>query len=176
MTAKWTDFVASSVLTAAQLNDVLDNFQDVAIFCESQASGTAGGATSTGSFIKRTLNTTIVNNITSCTLTSSVVSLPAGTYLMYATAPFYQCNETKIRLQNTTAATTIALGQNVYPDGATACSVTSNVFAATTLSVTSNIELQYRATTARATAGLGNAVNFASVNEIYSQLVIIRIA
>ncbi len=49
MTAKWTDFVSGAVLTAAQLNDVLDNFQDMAIFSETQASGTDGGTFTSGS-------------------------------------------------------------------------------------------------------------------------------
>jgi hypothetical protein len=176
MAANWTAFSAGDVLTAAQLNGVVDNFADIAIFNETQASGTAGGATATGSFIKRTLNTTVVNNITGCSIASSVVTLPAGTFLMYASGPFYQCGEVKIRLQNTTAATTIGYGTNCYPDPAVACNVVSNVMTATTLSVSSTVELQYRAASVRATAGLGNLNGFGGNSEIYSQLVIVRIA
>jgi hypothetical protein len=44
MAANWTAFVAGDVLTAAQLNGVVDNFQDIAIFNETQASGTLGKA------------------------------------------------------------------------------------------------------------------------------------
>jgi hypothetical protein len=176
MAAKWTDFVSGAVLQASQLNSVLDNFSDIAIFNETQASGTAGGATVTGSFIKRTLNTTVVNNITGCSIASSVVTLPAGTFLMYASAPFYQCAEVKIRLQNTTAATTIGYGTNCYPDTTVACSTVSNVMTATTLSVSSTVELQYRAASVRASAGLGNLNGFGGNSEIYSQLVIVRIA
>jgi hypothetical protein len=176
MAAKWTDFVSGAVLEASQLNSVLDNFADIAIFNETQASGTAGGATVTGSFIKRTLNTTVVNNITGCSIASSVVTLPAGTFLMYASGPFYQCGEVKIRLQNTTAATTIGFGTNCYPDPSVACSTVSNVMTATTLSVSSTMELQYRATSARSTVGLGNNNSFGGNSEIYSQLVIVRIA
>jgi len=176
MAAKWTAFVSGAVLTAAQLNDTVDNFADIAIFNETQASGTAGGATATGSFIKRTLNTTVVNNIAGCSIASSVVTLPAGTFLMYASGPFYQCAEVKIRLQNTTAATTIGYGTNCYPDTTVACSTVSNVMTATTLSVSSTVELQYRAAAVRATAGLGNLNGFGGNSEISSQLVIVRIA
>lgn len=176
MAAKWTDFVSGAVLTADQLNSVLDNFSDIAIFNETQASGTAGGATATGSFIKRTLNTTVVNNITGCSIASSVVTLPAGTFLMYASAPFYQCGEVKIRLQNTTAATTIGFGTNGFFDNTANISGISNVMTATTLSVSSTVELQYRAALVRATAGLGNVNSFGGNSEIYSQLVIVRIA
>jgi hypothetical protein len=40
MAANWTAFVAGNVLTAAQLNGVVDNFADIAIFNETQSSGT----------------------------------------------------------------------------------------------------------------------------------------
>ena len=176
MAANWTAFVAGNVLEASQLNGVVDNFADIAIFNETQASGTAGGATATGSFIKRTLNTTVVNNITGCSIASSVVTLPAGTFLMYASAPFYQSDEVKIRLQNTTAATTIAFGTNGFGTAAAQSSVLSNVMTATTLSVSSTVELQYRAANVRASAGLGNLNGFGGNSEIYSQLVIVRIA
>jgi hypothetical protein len=63
MAANWTPFVSGAVLTASQLNGVVDNFADMAIFREEQASGTNGGTFTSGSYIKRTLNTTVVNNI-----------------------------------------------------------------------------------------------------------------
>jgi hypothetical protein len=175
MTAKWTDFVAGAVLTAAQLNDVLDNFQDVAIFNETQANGTSGGTFTSGSFTKRTLNTTVVNNIASCTLSSSVISLPAGTYQVTASAPAFQVNSHKIRLQNTSDATTIALGQNCRSNsggGTVTHSLLKTVF---TLAATKNLELQHRAENTVNTNGLGVADSF-SVDEIYSLIEIRRIA
>ena len=78
-----TTYVSGTVLTAASLND---NFNyavtvpaapDTAIFNETQASGTNGGSSATGSFIKRTLNTTTVNTITGCSIAASVITLPA---------------------------------------------------------------------------------------------------
>jgi hypothetical protein len=107
-----TTYTAGEVLTAASLND---NFTfaaanptapATAIFNETQSASTAGGTSVTGSFIKRTLNTTIVNEIASATLTSSVISLPAGTYLVTAVAPLYGSDTIKIRLRNTTDSTT----------------------------------------------------------------------
>jgi hypothetical protein len=43
MAANWTTFVDGDVLEASQLNGVVDNFADMAIFNETQASGTFGG-------------------------------------------------------------------------------------------------------------------------------------
>ena len=176
MAANWTAFVGGDVLTAAQLNGVVDNFADIAIFNETQASGTNGGTNSTGSFIKRTLNTTVVNNITGCSIASSVVTLPVGSFLMYASAPFYQTDETKIRLENTTASTTIGYGTNGFFLSSMSINGISNVMTATTLAAITTIELQYRAAAVRASYGLGNSNSFGGNSEIYSQLVIVRIA
>ena len=174
MTAKWTDFVAGNVLTAAQLNDVLDNFQDVAIFNETQASGTNGGTPTANAWTKRTLNTTQVNNIASCTLSSSVVSLPAGTYRFTAKCPTYY-QGARAHIQNTTAGTTLVLGLNQQLGFTNTVTTPNDLIGVATLSVTSNIELQYYTTLAQANTGLGSAQSF-GVSEIYSLLMIERIA
>ena len=145
-----------------------------AIFNETQASGTNGGATATGSFLKKTLNTTVTNTITSCTLTSSVISLPAGTYFFIANGTFFQCTSAQLRLQNTTAATTIQIGTNAYSASGTSIQNTTQIYGFTTLTTTSNIELQYQASVVRATNGLGVATNFG--NEVYSQIQITKVA
>jgi hypothetical protein len=175
MAAKWTAFVSGAVLTAAQLNDTVDNFADIAIFNETQASGTAGGTFTSGSYVKRTLNTTVVNNITGCSIASSVITLPAGSYQVLATAPAGAVNDHKIRIQNTTATTTIAIG------GSTSAQATDNVWNTSqvqtyfTLSVSSTIELQHRCQTTKNSNGLGIQTSFGD-SEIYSQITIIRVA
>lgn len=175
MAAYWTTFVAGNVLTAAQLNGVVDNFQDIAIFNETQASGTNGGTPTANAWTKRTLNTTQVNNIASCTLSSSVVSLPAGTYLFSAKCPsFYQ--GARARIQNTTAGTTLVLGLNQLVGYTTNATAPNDVVGVATLSATSNIELQYYTTLAEPNKGLGLAQGYTSVSEVYSNLMIVRIA
>jgi len=175
MTANWTDFVSGAVLTASQLNGVLDDFSDVAIFTEEQASGTNAGTFTSGSYAKRTLNTTVVNNIASCTLTSSVISLPAGTYQVRANSQGLLCGLHKARLQNTTAATTLAIGTTVFASNTSDGWAVSDIYTVFTLSVTSDIELQSRCATTQATNGLGSAANFGDV-EVYRQIMIRRIA
>lgn len=174
MAANWTAFVAGNVLTAAQLNGVVDNFADIAIFNETQASGTNGGTPVGSTWTKRTLNTTQVNNIASCTLTSSVVSLPAGTYLFYAKCPSYN-QGARGRIQNTTAGTTLVLGLNQFVGYTTQSTAPNDVQGIATLSATSNIELQYYSTLTSANVGLGNAQSY-GVSEVYGQLMIVRIA
>jgi hypothetical protein len=176
MAANWTAFTSGQVLTAAQLNGVVDNFQDIAIFNETQASGTAGGTFTSGSYVKRTLNTTVVNNITSCTLTSSVISLPAGTYQVFSTAPAFQVTSHQTRLRNTTDSTDIQFGSTEYSSSVGVYTQSNSILQTVfTLTATKNIELQHRCLDTRASYGFGAEAAFGN-SEIYSSITITRIA
>lgn len=175
MAANWTAFVAGDVLTAAQLNGVVDNFADMAIFSEDQATGTEGGTFTSGSWTKRTLNTTRVNNITGCSISSSVVTLAtAGTYYIRGFAPAFQVNGHQARIQNTTAATTAITGQTMYTGSGDAVLSMAIVEGILTTTVSTNIELQHRCTQTKTTNGYGAAQSITT--EVYSQLFIARIA
>jgi hypothetical protein len=175
MAANWTAFVAGNVLEASQLNGVVDNFADIAIFNETQSSATAGGSSTSGSFAKRTLNTTVVNNIAGCSIASSVVTLAtAGTYYLRGITPVYRGDQTQARLRNTTASTTIANGQGSFAAFSNAGFALCPVEAYVTISASTNIELQMRVTTSHSAEGLGIATGFDE--SIYSTLYIARIA
>jgi hypothetical protein len=172
-----TTYTAGEVLTAASLNANLDfaALGEIAIFNESQATNTNGGTFTAGSFVKRVLNTTVVNTIPSCTLTSSVISLVAGTYLVVASAPAFQCNSHQTRLQNTTAATTIQLGSTEHSGSGDVTTNRSIIQALFTLTATSNIELQHRCSNTAATQGLGVSANFGN-DVVYAQIQILAVA
>lgn len=174
MPANWTTFVAGQVLTAAQLNGVVDNFADIAIFNETQSSGTAGGGSTGSAFTKRTLNTTVVNNISGCSIATSVVTLAtAGTYVMWASTPSYQSGFTKTRIRNTTASTDAVVGQNADASNVVGCN--SIAFGIVTITASTNFEVQTWVQVTKATNGFGAAVSSGS-SEIYSQLYIARVA
>ena len=175
MAAKWTAFVSGAVLTAQQLNDTVDNFADIAIFNETQASGTNGGSSTTGSYVKRVLNTTVVNNITGCSIASSVITLPAGTFKVEASSPAFRLNSHKIRLQNTTAATTVQIGSTAFVDSASSTTTRSELQAYFTLATSSTLEIQHRVESTKADNGFGAANGFGD-SEIYSQITITRVA
>lgn len=177
MAANWTAFVAGNVLTAAQLNGVVDNFQDIAIFNETQSSGTNGGTPTTGSYVKRTLNTTVLNNISGCSIASSVITLPAGTYMVIASCPQFEANTNRARVYDTTNSAVLVQGQNATgsaTDNVGGNALVNGVF---TIAGSTNIELQHRVSNASAdpTLGYGIACSFGD-NEIYSQIMIARIA
>ena len=147
----------------------------IAIFNETQASGTNAGTFTSGSYVKRVLNTTVINQITSCTLTSSVISLPAGSYLVNAVAPGYKTNQHKIKLRNTTDATDIQIGSSEQSDSGTFTQTISTLNAFFVLTATKNIELQHRCNTTRTNDGLGTNSAFGD-SEIYAQITITKVA
>lgn len=173
MASNFTDFVSGAVLTASQLNGVLDNFQDIAIFNETQSSGTEAGTFTSGSFVKRTLNTTVVNNITGCSIAASVITLTAGTYYFTGRATAFNVNGNQTRIQNTTASTTVQLGSTMhFAANNTGIALVEGVV---TITASTTFELQHRCSATVAANGLGAAQSFGN-SEVYSQLSIRRIA
>ena len=148
--------------------------QTIAIFNETQASGTQGGTSVAATFTKRTLNTTVINNI-GATLTASVIALTAGTYEVFAMSPHLVPNSMVIRLRNTTDGTTTVAGVNNY----TAASGNGGGYAQLdgvfTITATKNFEVQYYVSNAQAGNGLGVAVGAAGVSEIYTQITIRKV-
>ena len=172
-----TTYTSGEVLTAASLNA---NFSfaaagsSIAIFNETQAANTAGGTNATGSFTKRTLNTTVVNTITGCSIAASVITLPAGSYVVTANAPFYRTARAQLRLRNTTDSTNPIIGQSAYYVSAYEVQGVSQLLGHFTITGSKNFELQYYAGTAETTNGLGLAMNF-GVSEIYAQISIEKV-
>ena len=175
-----TTYSPGQVLTAASLNAnftfAASDIRTVAIFNETQASATNGGTFTSGSFVKRTLNTTVVNTISGCSLASSVITLTAGTYIVQAFAPAFQVDSHKVRLQNTTAGTTLIFGINAYVGSGTLATTIAILNTTFTIAGSTNIELQHQCQTTKATTGFGGAASFASTSEIYAQIQILQVA
>lgn len=140
-----------------------------AIFNETQAAATSGGTNSTGSFVKRTLNTTLINSITGCSIAASVITLPAGTYLVTANAPFYRTDRVQLRLRNTTDSTNDVIGQSSYYPNADDAQGSNQLLGYFTITGNKNFELQYYSAVGVAVNGLGLAMNF-GISEVYAQI------
>jgi hypothetical protein len=149
--------------------------REIASFTEYQANNTAGGTSTTGSFIKRVLNTTLTNSITGCTLTSSVISLPAGTYRIDASSAFLASNSAKIKLRNTTDSTDTIIGVNILNNTTNFTGASAFLSGTFTIAATKNFEIQYRVATGQSSNGLGEASNF-GISECYSVCTIEKIA
>lgn len=82
----------------------------VALVQEQKATGVASDTPKvSGSENKRAYNTVVYDGI-GISLSSGQVTLPAGTYLLVASAPCTGVNNNKVRLRNVTDNTTVAVG------------------------------------------------------------------
>ena len=147
----------------------------VALFQDQKANGTQGGA-SVAAWTTRTLNTTVLNGITGCSLAGNVVTLSqAGTYLLCGTQAFYASGMRQCRILN--SSDTVEIGRSPYTDvGVSGIADNMVCFGAVTTAGSKNFVLQGRVSTARVTDGLGQDTSWAGEDEVYAQLLIVRIA
>jgi hypothetical protein len=138
---------------------------------DQKASGTNGGTFTSGAWRTRDLNTVLTNEITSASLASNQITLPAGTYFIIARAPAFFVDEHQARLQNITDGTTLLTGScgHVGADMSN-----SFVWGRFTLGGTKVLELQHQCSTTRATDGFGNNMSFGTV--VFAEVLIWKVA
>ena len=154
-----------------------DNFYSEMLHVTEEAAYNTAGTTanSAGNYLKLGLNTVKRNAITSATLSSSVISLPAGTYYCEGHVTAYDTNYTQTRLRDTTNSTTVVLGSGVRVGS----NETENtpIRGSFTLSGTANLEFQ-AVSSGTSTHGFGypSTTGDSSEGSVYSQLMIIKVA
>lgn len=144
---------------------------NIAIFSDVKSSATAGGALDSSSPNIRDLNTTVVNNITGCSLASNKVTLPAGTYYVRGTAPAWRVDGHQIKLYNDSDSSDVIYGTAEYsPSAAATVSQTSSrIEGYFTIASSKDFEIRHYVATTRATNGAGvgvpsgNNVTFATI-------------
>jgi hypothetical protein len=143
---------------------------------DQKSAGTHGGTFSAGAWRTRDLNTIKTNTISGASLASNQIILPAGIYDIEAHAPVFCVDYHKLRLYNITAAVDIAIG--TQDKIASAESSGGLAFVRGRLSVAANtvIELQQWCTTTGITTGFGIAANINGKVEIYSDIIIRKVA
>ncbi len=142
-----------------------------AIFNDTKASTTAGGTFTQGAWRTRDLNTTQINQITGCSLSSNQIILPAGTYFINSAAPAYNISQSVSRFYNITDSTQTILGKNAVPIGSVM--VDSLLYGVFTIAAQKTFELQHYCTVTNSTYGFGHPVNF--TDEVYSVITIVKI-
>lgn len=136
---------------------------------DEKTSGTSAGASSAATWNTRTLNTVKVNQITGASLASNQVTLPAGTYLIYAHASAQQLDRHQLRLRNVTDGSTILAGTSEIANDGDTTGNKSQLMGRFTLAAEKDIELQHYTEKARATDGLGVASSSGEV-EVYADV------
>lgn len=77
---------------------------------EEQAPGTNGDDLTPSTWVTRTLNTIVTNEVSGSSLASNVVTLPAGTYRVAIRVPAYRTNEHTARLYDVTNSAVLLSG------------------------------------------------------------------
>lgn len=139
------------------------------------ASGTDGGAATSGSWETRPLTTVLTNEI-GASLSSNVLKLPAGVYFASATAVFFEVDTHQLRLRNTTLSATILKGLvNSNNAGASDSGTITSCQGRFTLHEAANVELQSQVQTTQAADGFGQAGSFGD-GEVYADLLIWKLS
>ena len=147
-----------------------------AIFHDAKADTVAGGTFTSGAWRTRDLNTSQFNNITSCSLASNQITLPAGSYQIWGFAPAFDVNRHQARFQNITDTSTTILGMSSYTRaGANAQTGYASIQGAFTIAGTKTFEFQHRAETTGSNNGFGVSADLGS-GEIYAQITISKVA
>lgn len=147
-----------------------------ATFTGQQTSGTGSGETLTSAQTKRTINTTVINNITSATLSASQISLPAGTYDVTITATGVSSAagafNIQSRLRNVTDSTTALVSPVVVGSGTTA-TLMNTIIGQVTIAGTKTFEVD---TVAMAQNGVGGTAATSGEAEVYVSVAIRKVA
>ena len=143
-----------------------------AVFADEKSSGTSGGTATSGAFRTRDLQTTRGNSISGCSLSSNQITLPAGTFYIFAAAPVNNgVNNHQTRFENITDSSTAILGHNSKcVDYVSTHSVIQGVI---TIAASKTFELQHRVATTYAGDGFGGPTGWGT--ETYSQITIMKV-
>ncbi len=148
-------------------------FSSYAILEDQKANGTDGGGISSGSWVKRDLNTEVADPDGIVSLSSDQFTLGAGTYLIKWRAPGYHCNIFVAQLYNATDSAVVAPGDPTYcrdlyhygySEGAARITITGD----------KAFEIQQQVNTTANTNGLGLASPFNAGVEVYTRVEIYK--
>lgn len=139
---------------------------------DQKATNTNGGSSSAATQV-RVLNTVVVNGIVGASLSSNVITLPAGVYEICAKVPNYAGSKHAAHLRVNGAGTLVREGT---PELSGAAAQTSSMICGRfTLGSSSNLEIAHKITSGQASDGLGVAANVSGVPEVYTDVLIWKV-
>jgi hypothetical protein len=142
---------------------------------DSKSSGVDAGTFTSGAWRTRTINTELQNTITSASLASSQITLPAGTFYLEASAPAFQTSSNNLRWYNITDSASVAVGTNSYSQYQTDVMMNASLRCTFTIAASKIFELQHYGAVTKSTSGFGVGGGL-GYNEIYAQITIIKVA
>ncbi len=140
---------------------------------DEKAQGVEGGEFDNGAWRTRTLNTPVLNTIDGAALSSNRITLPAGSFVLTATAPGYQVRGHQARIQSISGDTISQIGTTERSGGSSDAQTVSRVTFAATLTEPTVIELQHYCASWHS-VGFGNSANIGT--EVYAEVFIRQLA
>jgi hypothetical protein len=147
-----------------------------AVFTDLKSSGTASGTFTQDAWRTRTINTTGFNNITSASLASNQITLPAGTYLVAAMGQVALVDVHKMRFYNITDSSVAITGTSNYNITSYQYQGTADLIGAFTITASKVFELQHYAKQTVSSNGFGVASTITSTDEVYAIVSITKVA
>lgn len=145
----------------------------IAVVADRKTLGTDGGTFTQGAWRVRDMNTELADPENIASVADNKITLPTGTYFLFASAPSYKTSYHQVRLYNVTADEEIEVGTSETSNASDNSTTRSSVATVVTFEETTEVELQHRCLASRATNGYGKANSWAV--ETYSLLWIIGI-
>lgn len=149
----------------------------VAFLKDVKPSGTLSGTFNSGAFQTRDLNT-LEGDVSFISLTLNRFTLPAGEYIVEASAPAYRVALNKIILRNISDGLDAIIGTSEYSRIDANSEGTNRSWLQGTISITSSkqFEIQHRCSSGRAGDGFGPVNTFGGlVSEIYTQVKVTKL-
>lgn len=143
---------------------------------EQQASGTSAGSATAGSWYTRPLNTEVSDDGGYGVLASNQITLQPGTYELEAWAQAHGILQNKLRWQNITDATTVMVGNNAYASFSGDGDAPALMKGRFTITSAKTFELQHYPVGSKTTDGWGTNSTIAGITEIYSEVILHKVA
>ena len=141
---------------------------------DEKGSTTSGGSASFNTTATRDLNTVVTNEITSASLGSNQITLPAGTYFLDASAPANEVGRHRANLYNVTDSAIALLGQSSIVEAANT-TTQSRIRGRFTISGTKVFEIRHYTINARSVYGFGDYVTDGQT-QIYTEVIIEKVS
>lgn len=173
----------TGLISPAQIQAKLDDYQAALPSAEQikymhviHSYGTsvdAGGATA-GSRTVRPLNVVKINEIEGASLSSNVITLPAGVYQITGYSAGFSVNSFKAFIYNITNSTDLMIGTAARSDNSDPSSAMSHFMDKVTLTGVTEIRIEQWVENTNGTAGLGKSVGDGAA-EVYARIYIARL-
>ena len=142
---------------------------------DEKSSNTAGGSCSATTDNQRDLNTILTNEITGASLSSNVITLPAGTFFISASSPTNRGGTNRAHLLNTADNSIELLGTSENTQTGDTTPTRSFINGRFTISAQKTFRIRHYTTAAKSDNGLGIQANDGRT-EVYTDVLIWKVS